>query len=164
MERVIGDGEGARHLDNLPLAERQVADDLARADAVAGKDLVELAPDQVAGLSPPAETGETGMKDAGVLRHRQIRAERELLENATDAELLRDADGIVARLTTGDGNPAAIRRKRSGEHVHPRRLARPVMADEPDAFAGVDGEVDAVQCADGAEMLFDAVQPDDVRA
>ena len=36
------------------------------------------------------------------------------------------------------------------------------MADEADAFAGADGEVDAVERADGAEMLFDAVQLDDV--
>ena len=36
------------------------------------------------------------------------------------------------------------------------------MADEPDAFAGVDGEIDAGKRADGAEMLFDAVQLDDM--
>src|ERR1700736_6121333 len=164
MERVIGDGEGARHLDHLPLAERQVADDLARSDAVAGEDLVELAANQVTRLPPPADAGESGMEDAGVLRHRQIWAEREFLENATDAELLRDPDGIMTWLNAADGNPAAVRRKRSGKHVHEGRLARPVMADQADAFAGIDGEVDAIQCADGAEMLFDAVQLDDVRA
>ena len=35
------------------------------------------------------------------------------------------------------------------------------MADKADAFAGIDGEVDAIQRADGAEMFFDAVQIDD---
>ena len=48
-ERIVGHGEGARHLDHLALAERQVADDLAGADAVAGKDLVELGGDELAG-------------------------------------------------------------------------------------------------------------------
>jgi hypothetical protein len=32
------------------------------------------------------------------------------------------------------------------------------VADETDAFAGADGEVDAGKRADGAEALFDAVQ------
>ena len=51
-----------------------------------------------------------------------------------------------------------------GEHMHQRRLAGAVVADEADAFAGIDGEIDAVERADGAEMLFDAVQLDDVCA
>ena len=58
MERVVGDGEGARDLDHLAPADRQVADDIGGADAVAGKDLVELGEDQVAGPPPPAEAGE----------------------------------------------------------------------------------------------------------
>ena len=37
------------------------------------------------------------------------------------------------------------------------------MADEADTFAGIGFEIDAVKRADGAEMLFDAGQPDDVR-
>ena len=43
---VVGHREGARHLDHLAPADRQVADDVAGADAVAGKDLVELVDDQ----------------------------------------------------------------------------------------------------------------------
>ncbi len=53
---------------------------------------------------------------------------------------------------------AAVGRQRAGEHVHQRRLAGAVVADEADALAGADGEVDAVERANGAEMLFDAVQ------
>ncbi len=41
-QRRIGDGEGAGDLDHLPARDREVADDVARGDAVAGKDLVEL--------------------------------------------------------------------------------------------------------------------------
>ena len=54
-QRIVGDGEGARHLDHLAPADRQVADDVGGADAVARKDLVELGEDQVAGPAPPAE-------------------------------------------------------------------------------------------------------------
>ena len=42
--------------------------------------------------------------------------------------------------------------------MHQRRLAGAVVADEAEAFAGGDGEVDAGKRADGAETLFDAVQ------
>jgi hypothetical protein len=38
------------------------------------------------------------------------------------------------------------------------------MADEPDAFTLIDTEVDTVERADGAEVLFDAVQLDDTLA
>ncbi len=47
--------------------------------------------------------------------------------------------------------------------MHERRLAGAVMADETDAFAGADMKVDAAEGPDGAEMLFGAVQSDDVR-
>jgi hypothetical protein len=45
--------------------------------------------------------------------------------------------------------------------VHQRRLASAVVADEADALFGMDGEIHTVKGVDGAEMLFDAVQPDD---
>ena len=54
-QRVVGDGEGARHLDHLAPADRQVADDVGGADVVAGEDLVELGEDQIAGPASPAE-------------------------------------------------------------------------------------------------------------
>ena len=46
--------------------------------------------------------------------------------------------------------------------MHQRRLAGAVVPDQPDTFAGADMEVDAVERADGAEMFFGAVQPDDI--
>ena len=163
-ERLLGDGEGTGHLDHLALADRQVADDVAGADAVAGKDLVELGANELAGAPPPADAGERRMEDAGILGDGQVRAEREFLEDAADAELLRESHAGSSLLAAVDGDPAAVGAKRAGEDVHQRRLAGAVVADEPDAFAGVDREIDAVERADGAEMLFDAVQPDDVRA
>ena len=55
---------------------------------------------------------------------------------------------------------ALVGRKRPGEHMHQRRLAGAVVADQAHAFAGATGEIDAGKSADGAEALFDAVQPD----
>ncbi len=46
---VVGHGEGAGDLDHLAPRDGEVADDVAGRDAVAGKDLVELARDQRAG-------------------------------------------------------------------------------------------------------------------
>ena len=43
MKRVRRHREGARHLHHLAPSDRQVADGVGRPDAVAGKDLVELA-------------------------------------------------------------------------------------------------------------------------
>ena len=61
-----------------------------------------------------------------------------------------------------------VMRPRSGASVPARTcisvdLPAPLWPTRPDAFAGADGEVDAVKRADGAEMLFDAVQLDDDR-
>jgi hypothetical protein len=47
--------------------------------------------------------------------------------------------------------------------MHERRLARPVVTDKPDTLAGAHGEIHAVKRTDGAEVLFDAVQPYDIR-
>ena len=54
-----------------------------------------------------------------------------------------------------------VRRARAGQHVHERRLAGPVVADQPDALAAPDGEINAVERANGAELYFDALQIDD---
>ena len=56
---------------------------------------------------------------------------------------------------------AGVGRAGAGQHVHERRLAGPVVADKADAFAALDREIDAVESADGAVMLLDAVQGDD---
>ena len=165
VERLLGHGEGAGDLDHLAPADRKVADDVAGADAVAGKDLVELAADQLAGPAPPAEAGQRRVHDAGILGHRQVRAERELLEDAADAERLCERAPNSWRCSL----PATVMRPRSGASVPARTcisvdLPAPLWPTRPTHSPRIDGEIDAVQRADGAEMLFDAVQPDDVRA
>ncbi len=164
VERVFGDGEGAGDLHHLAVPDRKIADDRVGRDAVARKDLVELAADQIAGPPAPAPALDRRMKDAGVLRDRQVRAERQLLEDAADAELLRQRHRVAGLQRSADENFAAVRRERAGKHVHQRRLAGAVVADEPHAFARIDGEIHAVERVDGAEMLFDAAQLHDVRA
>ena len=59
-----------------------------------GKISSSLAMDELAGAPAPAEAGEVGMVDARVLGDGEIRAERQFLEDAADAELLGDADRI----------------------------------------------------------------------
>ena len=104
-----------------------------------------------------------GVQDVRVLRHRQVRAERQFLEDAADAGLLRagDADRRCVTSSPSTAMRAAVGRQRAGQHMHQRRLAGAVVADEAEAFARATGEIDARKRADGAETLFDAVQPDD---
>ena len=103
--------------------------------------------------------GEVGMHDPGVLRHRQVGRQRQLLEHAAHTRRVGGTHGIVPGLvgaTDGDGAP--VGRQRAGQHVHQRRLAGAVVADEADAFAGCDGQVHPGKRMNGAEILFDAVQ------
>ena len=48
--------------------------------------------------------------------------------------------------------------------MHERRFSGPVVADEPDALAAAAGKRDARNSTDGAEILFNAVQPDEIFA
>ena len=96
MQRLVGDREGARHLDHLAPADRQVANDVGGSDVVARKDLVELGEDQVAGPAAPAEAFQRAVVDAGVLGDRQVGAERQFLEHAAYAEALGERRGIAA--------------------------------------------------------------------
>ena len=48
--------------------------------------------------------------------------------------------------------------------MHQGRLAGTVVSDKPEALTPPDHQVDAIERADGAEMLLDAVQLDQFRA
>jgi len=164
IERILGEREGACHLHHLPSADREVAHVGGCGDVVARKDLVELLVDQPRRAPPPAEAAQRRVVDARVLGDGEVRAERELLEDAADAELLRPRHRVVFLHRALDRDAAAVGRERAREHLHERRLARAVVADEAHALAGRDVEVDAFERADGAEVLFDAVQVDDERS
>ena len=55
-----------------------------------------------------------------------------------------------------EGDRAGIGAVDAGDGLHQRRLAGAIVADQPDHFAGLDGEIDAVQHVDRAEALPDA--------
>ena len=93
--RLVCHGEGARHLDHLAAAEGEVLHQIGRADTMAGENLVQPGRDQRGRPAPPAETAQRRMKNPRILRHRQVRAERQFLEHATDAQLFGAARGIV---------------------------------------------------------------------
>ena len=71
---------------------------------------------------------------------------------------------IAPLLLARDDEPSAIRRSAAGQDMHQGRLAGAVMADDADAFACTDREIDAVQSADSAEGFLDAVEVDERRA
>ena len=160
-ERVLGDGEGACHFHHLAPADRKVPNDGRCGDVVPGKDLVELCGNQRGRPAPPGHAAQRRVVDARVLCDAQVRAERELLEHAPDAELQGLRHRIVFLEGAADGDAPAVGRESAREHLHEGRLARPVVADQADALAGRDGEVDALEGADGTEMLLGAFQLDD---
>jgi hypothetical protein len=99
------------------------------------------------------------VEDPSIFRDRQIRTQRKLLKNATDAAALSANDIIrLSKVFAGDTYCAAIRPERPGEHMHQRRFAGAVMADEPETFARRRGKIDSGKRADGAETFFDAVE------
>jgi hypothetical protein len=84
------------------------------------------------------------MIDARVLGDAEVGAERQFLEHAAYAELQRARHGIARLSVAAHRDLSAIRPQRAGHHMHERRLAGAVVADQPDAFACADVEVDAV--------------------
>ena len=87
-----------------------------------------------------------------VLGDRQVRAERELLEDAAQAGGARARDAVAGRLVAVDEHgPPASGASAAVQHVDQRRLAGAVVADQADALAGADREVHAGERAHGAE-------------
>ena len=135
----------------------------AGVDAVAGKDLIELVADQPAGLraasrSPRSAewmmrvfsaTVRLGQSDSSWNTQRMPscwRARRPIvaLRHAADLdEAPRSGAVLPARMCISVDLPA------------------PLWPTRPTHLADLDGEIDAVQRSDGAEVLFDAAQSDD---
>src|SRR4029077_7288363 len=95
MERSLGDSEGPCHLNHRAFADREVPDDSIGRDAVVGEDLVEFAANERPGAAPPTPSGDGRVKDTRILSNREIGTQRQLLEHATNAELLGEDHGIV---------------------------------------------------------------------
>ena len=75
------------------------------------------------------------MKHPRVFGDRQIRAERQFLEHAAQAERLGAGGRIAALLLAGDRRAARVRRHAAVQDMHQCRLAGAVVADDADAFA-----------------------------
>ncbi len=163
-DRLIGHRKGTRDFHHLASPDGKVLNQIGRTDSMPREDRVELVDDQPTSLATPIEARQARMKDARVLRDRQIGTKREFLEDAANPQPLGLSGRIASLLLTGKDHAPAIGNRGPRQDMHQRRFAGPVVADKPEALALPDHQVDAVDCADGAEMLFDAVQLDEFRA
>jgi hypothetical protein len=102
------------------------------------------------------------VKNARILGNGKIGAERQFLEDATNPELLCKHHRIALPRLSADDDSPFVGGERAGQDMHQRRFARTVMAHKPNTFSDVDSEINPGKRADGAEMLFDAVQSDDI--
>ena len=152
--------ERPRDLDHLASSDRQALHEIASCDAVTGKDFVELFDDELFSAFAPAEAGQGAVEHPCVFRHRQVGAERQFLEYATDAERLGFSCAVALLLGAADFDATRVGRDAADQHMHECRLAGAVVADEANALARGDFETDPVERADGAERLFDAAQFD----
>ena len=129
----VRDREGARDLHHLRAADRQVADDVAGADAVAGKDLVELSRDQLARRAA-ARPRPSGADARPACSRRRVR----FGQSDSSWNTQRTPRRCAARTPQPRGRrrapPISMRpgvgRQAAGQHVHQRRLAGAVVADE----------------------------------
>ena len=89
-----------------------------------------------------------------VFIHRQVAVERETLGQIADtrASLL----GMPGHIVSQDAHRAAFEAERADHQPHGRGLARAVGPDQPVGFAGLDGQREAVNSGQGAEMLAQA--------
>ncbi len=142
-------------LDGLLLRDRHVVDLLRRVDvkAVAVTDLLHL----------PVRRGHVELLPVVQAKHDVLRC----CEHVDQLVVLMDhADLVVERVFRAadrDGLPAdqdlsAVREINSGQHVHQRRLAAPVFAEQRQNFAVVDRQADVVIGHHTAEALRNVSQ------
>src|SRR5207302_295536 len=94
--------------------------------------------------------------------HRVMLEDRRLLELAPDARVgdlrlgkAREVDGLA------EESAPRIRPRLAGDHVHHRRLAGAIRADDAAQFARVDGERKVVQGLEAVEADADALEVED---
>jgi hypothetical protein len=145
-------GERPREVDHAEHRERKVAGELREVDVEV--EAAELAPDR---------TG-VGAGQAHVLRHRQVRHERRVLEHGREP----DSRGLRRRM---DAHGLSVHRdgaRVAGDHareqLHERRLARPVRAEERVHLARIDDEVGRAERGDRAVALRQAERFEEWRA
>ena len=82
--------------------------------------------------------------------------ELEHLMDHGDAETRRVGGRVDSRTNAVEPNRPAVRLVDAGQHLHQRRLAGPVLADERDDLAAMDVEVDVGQRHDAGKAFGDS--------
>ena len=93
--------------------------------------------------------------DKDVFRHGQVLHEVQLLVDDADAERLRVARAVDLDLLAKKLDRAAVARVDAGQHLHERRFAGAVFADERHDLALADLELRIVQRVDAREVFLD---------
>ena len=110
------------------------------------------------GISSFGHVKELGVQDQ-VLPHRQLGIEREGLRHVAD--LAADVDVVgIDRLAEQPGLPLGGRQQ-AAQHLHRRRLAAAVGAEEAEDLPPLDPDVDVIDRDEIAEPLGQAVRLDD---
>ena len=143
-------------LDDLLLRGREVADERPRAEADLADLLEQLRRPALHRADVDDPVARRLAVDEDVLRDGPVGEQVELLEDDRDAGGLgldRVVEGV--RLAV-DQDLAGVGGMHAREHLHQRRLAGPVLADDRVDLAGAAVDVDAVQDLDAEEALADA--------
>ncbi len=132
-------------LDDLLLADAQVADLGARVDVVLQPAQQLRRPAVLAAMVDAAQPAGQLAGHEDVLRHRQVGAEVQLLEHDADAVPHRVLRAVQHHRPAIDQDAALGRLLDSGDDLHQRRLAGAVLADQHVDRAAMHGEVHALQ-------------------
>ena len=128
---------------------------------------VEVEPGQQLGRAPahlaPPDAAEAARlaADEDVLRHREVRAEVDLLVDRADPGLLRLQGTGEGDRGAGQLDLARVDVVHAGEHLDERRLAGAVLAHQRVHLAREEPEVDVGQRLDAGELLADPGHPQD---
>ena len=147
-------GQGLCNFDHLLLCDRQRLDDGLRVEIqmqlveqlLRHGVLLRLVDEQALhGLAP----------DIDVFRHGQVLHEVQLLMDDADAERLRVARAVDVDMLSKEFDRAAVARVDAGQHLHERRLAGAVFADQRHDLSLADLQLRVVQRVDAREVFLD---------
>ena len=115
------------------------------------------------GVEPPpvhdAGAGELRLvAEVDVLAHRQVGQQRLLLEDHADALAVGIGRILQPRRLARDQDPPGVRLVDPAQDLHQRRLARAVLADQPDDLAGPDLDRHALQRLHAGKALVHVLE------
>ena len=96
-----------------------------------------------------------------IARDRQLHDQRGILVDRLDAQRDRVRRAAYSDLLAAHIDRAAGRRHGARKHLDQRRLARAVVAEQPDDFAAIYRQVDVLERLDAAIELVDAFHADE---